>query len=72
MTRSKRKSARTGPQRRSTEEDRQSNGRGVEIVSWASQRSNEDPSVNFVWLANSILGMAKTDWKADVHSHGIY
>ena len=33
-----------------------------------TRRSNEDSSVNFVWLANSILGMAKTDWKADSKS----
>ena len=39
ITRNKRRSTRTGPQRRSTGEDKQDNGRRIEIVSWASQRS---------------------------------
>ena len=34
-----------------------------------TRKSNEDPRVSFLWMASSILGMAKTDWKADVHSH---
>ena len=55
MTRNKRKSARTGPQRRSTEEDRQSNGRRVEIVSWASQRSQSERAVSWrsMWSTTS-------------------
>lgn len=37
-----------------------------------TRKNNEDPSVSFLWMANSILGMAKIDWKADVHSRRLY
>lgn len=37
-----------------------------------TRRNNEDLSVNLLWMANSILQMAKIDWKADVHSHILY
>lgn len=37
-----------------------------------TRRNNEHLSVNLLWMANSILQMAKIDWKADVHSHILY
>lgn len=37
-----------------------------------TRRSNEDLSVNLLWMANAILQMAKIDWKADVQSHILY
>ena len=44
---------------------------GAESLS-NTRRNNEDLSVNLLWVASSILQMAKIDWKADVHSHILY